>query len=153
MNPFCCIRTIRDVSTFSFICPVLWYLLIATFPLEVLADVYFFEIPYHLRVIPGFFLVLIHAISMWTLSKTLQLCVSASTILSLLLSTLINMPMVTFITLLVPIVGPEVFVFTYILVAFGVWLTTWILKKCMVWTLHRCSFYFKIFNDAAKSVI
>ena len=153
MNPFCCIRTIRDVSTFSFICPVLWYLLIATFPLEVLPDVYFDEIPYHLRVIPGFFLVLIHAISMWTLSKTLQLCVGASTILSLLLSTLINMPMVTFITLLVPIVGPEVFVFTYILVAFGVWLTTWILKKCMVWTLHRCSFYFKIFNDAAKSVI
>ena len=153
MNPFCCIRTIRDVSTFSFICPVLWYLLIATFPLEVLADVYFDEIPYHLRVIPGFFLVLIHAISMWTLSKTLQLCVGASTILSLLLSTLINMPMVTFITLLVPVVGPEFFVFTYILVAFGVWLTTWILKKCMVWTLHRCSFYFKIFNDAAKSVI
>ena len=153
MNPFCCIRTIRDVSTFSFICPVLWYLLIATFPLEVLPDVYFFEIPYHLRVIPGFFLVLIHAISMWTLSKTLQLCVGASTILSLLLSTLINMPMVTFITLLVSVVGPEFFVFTYILVAFGVWLTTWILKKCMVWTLHRCSFYFKIFNDAAKSVI
>lgn len=154
MNPFCCIRTIKDVSTFSFICPVLWYLLIAAFPLEVLADFYFYEISYHLRVILGFFLVLIHAISMWMLRKTLQLCVGASTILSLLLSTLINMPMVTSITLLLlPIVGPEFVVFTYILVAFGVWLTTWILKKCMVWTLHRCSFYFKIFNDAAKSVI
>ena len=152
MNPFCCIRTIRDVSTCTFICPGLWYLLIAAF--QVVAEFYFFyEIPDHLGVIPGFFLVLIHAISMWTLSKTLQLCVGASTILSLLLSTLINMPMVTFITLLVSIVEPEFFVLTYILVAFGVWLTTWILKKCMVWTLHRCSFYFKIFNDAAKSVI
>ena len=154
MNPFCCIRTIRDVSNFSFICPVLWYLLIAAFPLELLPDFYFDEISYYLRIIVVFFLVLIHAISMWMLSKTLQLCVGASTILSLLLSTLINMPMVTSITLLLlPIVGPEFVVFTYILVAFGVWLTTWILKKCMVWTLHRCSFYFKIFNDAAKSVI
>ena len=149
MNPFCCIRTIRDVSTFSFICPVLWYLLIAAF--QVLADFYFYEIPYDLLY---FFLVLIHAISMWMLSKTLQLCVGASTILSLLLSTLINVPMVTSITLLLlSIVSPEFVVFTSILVAFGVWLTTWIMKKCMVCTLHRCSFYFKIFNDAAKSVI
>ena len=153
MNPFCCIRTVRDVSTCTFICPVLWYLLIAAF--QVVADFYFFyEIPYHLIVILGFFFVLIHAISMWMLSKLLQLCVGASTILSHLLSTLITMPMVTSIApLLLSIVEPEFVVFTPILVGFGVWLTTWILKKCMVWTLHRCSFYFKIFNDAAKSVI
>ena len=153
MNPFCCIRTIRDVSTCTFICPGLWYLLIAAF--QVVADFYFFyDIPDHLFVILVFFLVLIHAISMWMLGKTLQLCVGASTILSLLLSTLITMPMVTSIALLLlSIVGSGFVVFTSILVAFGVWLTTWILKKCMVWTLHRCSFYFKIFNDATKSVI
>ena len=154
MNPFCCIRTIRDVSIFSFICPVLWYLLIAALTLEVIPAFNFSEIPYDLRIIVVFFLVLIYAISMWMLSKMLQLCVGASTILSLLLSTFINMPMVISITLLLLLfVGPEYVAFTYILVAFGVWLTTWILKKCMVWTLHRCSFYFKIFNDAAKSVI
>lgn len=156
MNPFCCIRTIRDVSTFSFIGPVLWYLLIAALTLEGIPAFNFSEIPYdrYLRIIVVFFLVLIHAISMWMLSKTLQLCVGASTILSLLLSTFINMPMVISITLLLLLfVEPEFVAFTYILVAFGVWLTTWILKKCTVWTLHRCSFYFKIFNDAAKSVI
>ena len=153
MNPFCCIRTIKDVSTFSFIFPVLWYLLIATFALGGIEDLFFGVVILPLRTITECLLVLIHAISMGMLSKTLQSCVGASAILSPLLSTLVYMPMVTFIMLLLSNVEPEFVVTTYIFLTFGVLMTTTILRACMVWTPHRYSFYFTIFNDAIKSVI
>ena len=38
MDPFFCIRTIKNISTFSFIVPFLWYLLVATFLLGVIKD-------------------------------------------------------------------------------------------------------------------
>ena len=156
MNPFCCIRTIKDASTFSFIFPVLWYLLIATFAVRGIDNLYFGGIilPLHHTIIVCL-LVLIYAISMGMLSKTLQSCVGASTILSPLLSTLVYMPMVTFITILLFLwkVEPKVAVITYIFLPSGVLMTTTILRACMVWTPHRYSFYFTIFNDAIKSVI
>ena len=155
MNPFCCIRTIKDASTFSFIFPVLWYLLIATFALGGIENLYLGGIILRIRTITKCLLVLIHAISMGMLSKTLQSCVGASTILSPLLSTLVYMPMVTFIMILLLLwnLEPEFVVTTYIFLTFGVLMTTTILRACMVWTPHRYSFYFTIFNDAIKSVI
>ena len=155
MNPFCCIRTIKDASTFSFIFPVLWYLLIATFALGGIENLYLGGIIFRIRTITKCLLVLIHAISMGMLSKTLQSCVGASTILSPLLSTLVYMPMVTFIMILLLLwnLEPEFVVTTYIFLTFGVLMTTTILRACMVWTPHRYSFYFTIFNDAIKSVI
>ena len=154
MNPFCCIRTIKDVSTFSFIFPVLWYLLIATFALGWIEDLIFRVIMLPLHTTTECLLVLIHAISMGMLSKTLQSCVGASTILSPLLSTLVYMPMVTFMSLLLlSTVEPEFVVTTYIFLISGVSMTTTILRACMVWTPHRYSFYVTIFNDAIKSVI
>ena len=152
MDPFFCIRTIKNISTFSFIFPVLWYLLVATFVLGVIKNFRFDD--FTSWTMMDFFLVLIFFISMRMLSKTLQLCASASTIISLILSTFIFIPIVTFITQLLRWnVEPEVVITTYVLLAFGVSPTTWILRKCMVWTPHRCSFYFTIFNDAVKSVI
>ena len=152
MDPFFCIRTIKNISTFSFIFPVLWYLLVATFVLGVIKN---FRFDYFTSwTMMDFFLVLIHSISMRMLSKTLQLCAGASTIFSIILSTFIFIPIVTFITLLLRwSVKLEVVITTYVLLAFGVSPTTWILRKCMVWTPHRCSFYFTIFNGAVKSVI
>ena len=153
MDPFFCIRTIKNISTLSFIFPFLWYLLVATFVLEVIK----FFLFYHFTswtTIADFFLVLIHFISMRMLSKTLQLRAGVPTIFSTILSTFICIPIVTFITLLLRSnVELEVVITTYVLLAFGVSPTTWILRKCMVWTPHRCSFYFTIFNDAVKSVI
>lgn len=147
MNPIICIRTIKGVSTFSFICPVLWYFLVAFYQVEV------YKIP-NLCVITGIFFVLIHAIFMWMLSKTLQSCAGASTFYTIILSTLIFIPMIGPITMVLLLsVKPEFVVTTYILIAFGVWLTKWMLRKCMVWTPHRCSFCFTILNDAVKSVI
>ena len=152
MDPFFCIRTIKNISTFSFIFPVLWYLLVATFVLGVIKNFRFDD--FTSWTMMDFFLVLIFFISMRMLSKTLQLCASASTIISLILSTFIFIPIVTFITQLLRWnVEPEVVITTYVLLAFGVSPTTWILRKCMVWTPHRCSFYFTIFNGAVKSVI
>ena len=153
MDPFFCIRTIKNISTFSFIFPVLWYLLVATFVLGVIKDFLFNDFT-SWTMITDFFLVLIHSISMRMLSKTLQLCAGASTIFSIILSTVIFIPIVTFITQLLRWnVELEVVITTYVLLAFGVSPTMWILRKCMVWTPHRCSFYFTIFNDAVKSVI
>lgn len=153
MDPFFCIRTIKNISTFSFIFPVLWYLLVATFVLGVIKDFLSDDFT-SWTMITDFFLVLIHSISMRMLSKTLQLCAGASTIFSIILSTLIFIHIVTFITLLLRSnVELEVVITTYVLLAFGVSPTLWILRKCMVWTPHRCSFYFTIFNDAVKSVI
>ena len=153
MDPFFCIRTIKNISTFSFIVPFLWYLLVATFLLGVIKDFLSDDFT-SWTMITDFFLVLIHSMSMRMLSKTLQLCAGASTIFSIILSTLIFIPIVTFITLLLRSnVELEVVITTYVLLAFGVSPTTWILRKCMVWTPHRCSFYFTIFNDAVKSVI
>ena len=152
MDPFFCIRTIKNISTFSFIFPFLWYLLFATFVQGVIKDFLFDD--FTSWTMTDFFLVLIYFISMRMLSKTLQLCAGASTIISLILSTFIFIPIVTFITQLLRWnVEPEVVITTYVLLAFGVSPTTWILRKCMVWTPHRCSFYFTIFNDAVKSVI
>ena len=152
MDPFFCIRTIKNISTFSFIFPFLWYLLFATFVQGVIKD--FLSDDFTSWTMTDFFLVLIYFISMRMLSKTLQLCAGASTIISLILSTFIFIPIVTFITQLLRWnVEPEVVITTYVLLAFGVSPTTWILRKCMVWTPHRCSFYFTIFNDAVKSVI
>lgn len=152
MDPFFCIRTIKNISTFSFIFPVLWYLLVATFVLGVIKNFRFDD--FTSWTMMDFFLVLIYFISMRMLSKTLQLCADASTIISLILSTFIFIPIATFIALLLRWnVEPEVVITTYVLLAFGVSPTTWILRKCMVWTPHRCSFYFTIFNDAVKSVI
>ena len=155
MNPFCCIRTIKDASTFSFIFPVLWYLLIATFALRGIENLYVGRIILPLRTITECLLVLIHARSMGMLSKTLQSCVGASTILSPLLSTLVYMPMVTFIMILLFLLDVDlvVVVITYIFLTSGVLMITTILRACMVWTPHRYSFYFTIFNDAIKSVI
>lgn len=145
MDPFFCIRTIKNISTFSFIFPFLLYLLVATFVLEVIKVLLFDGFP-SWTMITDFFLVLIHFISTRMLSKTLQLCA--------ILSTFICIPIVTFITLLLRWkVELEVVLTTYVLLAFGVSPTTWILRKCMVWTPHRCSFYFTIFNGAVKSVI
>ena len=153
MDPFFCIRTIKNISTFSFIFPFLWYLLVATFVLEVIKVFLFDGFP-SWTMITDFFLVLIHFISMRMLSKTLRLCAGASTIFSTILSTFICIPIVTFITLLLRWkVQLEVVITTYVLLAFGVSPTTWIVRKCMVWTPHRCSFYFTIFNGAVKSVI
>ena len=153
MDPFFCIRTIKNISTFSFILPVLWYLLVATFVLGVIKDFLFHDFT-SWTMITDFFLVLIHSISMRMLSKTLQLCAGASTLFSIILSTVIFIPIVTFITQLLRWnVELEVVITTYVLLAFGVSPTMWILRKCMVWTPHRCSFYFTIFNDAVKSVI
>ena len=152
MDPFFCIRTIKNISTFSFIFPVLWYLLVATFVLGVIKNFRFDD--FTSWTMMDFFLVLIYFISMRMLSKTLQLCADASTIISLILSTFIFIPIATFIALLLRWnVEPEVVITTYVLLAFVVSPTTWILRKCMVWTPHRCSFYFTIFNDAVKSVI
>ena len=155
MNPFCCIRTIKDASTFSFIFPVLWYLLIATFAVGGIGSLYFGGIILPLRTIMMCLLVLICAISMGILSKTLQSCVGASTILSPLLSTLVYMPMITFIMslLFVEEMEPGPIVIIYIFLTSGVLMITTILRACMVWTPHRYSFYFTIFNDAIKSVI
>lgn len=155
MNPFCCIRTIKDASTFSFIFPVLWYLLIATFAVGGIGILYFGGIILPLRTIMMCLLVLICAISMGILSKTLQSCVGASTILSPLLSTLVYMPMITFIMSLLFVwnMEPGVIVINYIFLTSGVLMITTILRACMVWTPHRYSFYFTIFNDAIKSVI
>ena len=154
MSPFFCIRTIKNISTLSFIFPFLWYLLVAIFVLRVIKDSLF---PHDFRswtTIADFFSVLIHSISMRMLSKTLQLCAGASTIFSIILTTFIFVPIVTFITLLLRWkVELEVVITIYVLLAFGVSPTTWILRKCMVWTPHRCSFYFTIFNGAVKSVI
>ena len=153
MDPFFCLRTIKNISTFSFIFPFLLYLLVATFVLEVIKVLLFGGFP-SWTMINDFFLVPIHFISTRMLSKTLQLCAGASTIFSIILSTFICIPIVTFITLLLRWkVEPEVVITTYVLLAFGVSPTTWILRKCMVWTPHRCSFYFTIFNGAVKSVI
>ena len=153
MDPFFCIRTIKNISTFSFIFPVLWYLLVATIVLGVIKDFLFDDFT-SWTMITDFFLVLIHSISMRMLSKTLQLCAGASTIFSIILSTFIFIPIVTFITLLLRWnVELEVVITTYVLLAFGVSPTTWILRKCMVWTPHRCSFYLTTFNGAVKSVI
>ena len=153
MSPFFCIRTIKNISTLSFIFPFLWYLLVATFLLGLIQDFLFYHFT-SWTTIADFFLVLIHSISMRMLSKTLQLCAGASTIFSIILSTFIFIPIVTFITLLLRwSVKLEVVITTYVLLAFGVSPTTWILRKCMVWTPHRCSFYFTIFNGAVKSVI
>ena len=153
MDPFFCIRTIKNISTFSFIVPFLWYLLVATFLLGVIKDFLSDDFT-SWTMITDFFLVLIHSMSMRMLSKTLQLCAGASTIFSIILTTFIFVPIVTFITLLLRWkVELEVVITTYVLLAFGVSPTTWILRKCMVWTPHRCSFYFTIFNDAVKSVI
>ena len=155
MNPFCCIRTIKDASTFSFIFPVLWYLLIATFAVGGIEYPFFGGIILPLRMIIMCLLVLICAISMGILSKTLQSCVGASTILSPLLSTLVYMPMITFIMILLFAwdMEPGVIAITYIFLTSGVLMITTILRACMVWTPHRYSFYFTIFNDAIKSVI
>ena len=155
MNPFCCIRTIKDASTFPFIFPVLWYLLIATFAVGGIGSLYFGGIILPLRTIMMCLLVLICAISMGILSKTLQSCVGASTILSPLLSTLVYMPMITFIMslLFVEEMEPGPIVIIYIFLTSGVLMITTILRACMVWTPHRYSFYFTIFNDAIKSVI
>ena len=155
MNPFCCIRTIKDASTFTFIFPVLWYLLIATFAVGGIGSLYFGGIILPLRTIMMCLLVLICAISMGILSKTLQSCVGASTILSPLLSTLVYMPMITFIMslLFVEEMEPGPIVIIYIFLTSGVLMITTILRACMVWTPHRYSFYFTIFNDAIKSVI
>ena len=145
MDPFFCLRTIKNISTFSFIFPFLLYLLVATFVLEVIKVLLFGGFP-SWTMITDFFLVLIHFISTRMLSKTLQLCA--------ILSTFICIPIVTFITLLLRWkVNLEVVITTYVLLAFGVSPTMWILRKCMVWTPHRCSFYFTIFNGAVKSVI
>ena len=145
MDPFFCIRTIKNISTFSFIFPFLLYLLVATFVLEVIKVLLFDGFP-SWTMITDFFLVLINFISTRMLSKTLQLCA--------ILSTFICIPIVTFITLLLRWkVELKVVITTYVLLAFGVSPTTWILRKCMVWTPHRCSFYFTIFNGAVKSVI
>ena len=153
MSPFFCIRTIKNISTLSFIFPFLWYLLVATFVMRELQDFLFDDLTIW-TMITEFFVVLIHSTSMRMLSKTLQLCAGASTIFSIILSTFICIPIVTFITLLLRWkVEPEVVITTYVLLAFGVSPTTWILRKCMVWTPHRCSFYFTIFNGAVKSVI
>ena len=153
MDPFFCIRTIKNISTFSFIFRFLLYLLVATFVLEEIKVFLFGGFP-SWTMITDFFLVLIHFISTRMLSKTLQLCAGASTIFSTILSTFICIPIVTFITLLLRWkVEHEVVITTYVLLAFGVSPTTWILRKCMVWTPHRCSFYFTIFNGAVKSVI
>ena len=152
MDPFFCIRTIKNISTFSFIFPFLWYLLFATFVQGVIKD--FLSDDFTSWTMTDFFLVLIYFISMRMLSKTLQLCAGASTIFSIILSTVIFIPIVTFITQLLRWnVELEVVITTYVLLAFGVSPTMWILRKCMVWTPHRCSFYFTIFNDAVKSVI
>ena len=153
MDPFFCLRTIKNISTFSFIFPFLLYLLVATFVLEVIKVLLFGGFP-SWTMINDFFLVPIHFISTRMLSKTLQLCAGASTIFSIILSTVIFIPIVTFITQLLRWnVELEVVITTYVLLAFGVSPTMWILRKCMVWTPHRCSFYFTIFNDAVKSVI
>ena len=155
MNPFCCIRTIKDASTFSFIFPVLWYLLIATFAVGGIESLYFGGVILPLPMIFMCLLVLICAISMGILSKTLQSCVGASTILSPLLSTLVYMPMITFIMILLFVedMEPGPIVIIYIFLTSGVLMITTILRACMVWTPHRYSFYFTIFNDAIKSVI
>ena len=153
MSPFFCIRTIKNISTLSFIFPFLWYLLVATFVMRELQDFLFDDLTIW-TMITEFFVVLIHSTSMRMLSKTLQLCAGASTIFSIILSTVIFIPIVTFITQLLRWnVELEVIITTYVLLAFGVSPTMWILRKCMVWTPHRCSFYFTIFNDAVKSVI
>ena len=155
MNPFCCIRTIKDASTFSFIFPVLWYLLIATFAIGGIETLNAGGIILPPPTITECLLVLIHARFMGMLSKTLQSCVGASTIFSPLLSTLVYMPMVTIIMILLFLLDtePVVVVITYISLTCGVLMTTTILRACMVWTPHRYSFYFTIFNDAIKSVI
>ena len=138
MSPFFCIRTIENISTLSFIFPFLWYLLVATFVMRELQDFLFDDLTIW-TMITEFFLVLIHSTSMRMLSKTLQLCAGASTIFSVILSTFIFLPIVTFITLLLrESVELEVVITTYVLLAFGVSPTMWILRKCMVWTPHRC---------------
>ena len=138
MSPFFCIRTIKNISTLSFIFPFLWYLLVATFVMRELQDFLFDDLTIW-TLITDFFLVLIHSTSMRMLSKTLQLCAGASTIFSVILSTFIFIPIVTFITLLLrQSVELEVVITTYVLLAFGVSPTMWILRKCMVWTPHRC---------------
>ena len=138
MSPFFCIRTIKNISTLSFIFPFLWYLLVATFVMRELQDFLFDDLTIW-TMITEFFVVLIHSTSMRMLSKTLQLCAGASTIFSVILSTFIFLPIVTFITLLLrESVELEVVITTYVLLAFGVSPTMWILRKCMVWTPHRC---------------